>query len=153
MRRQRRRHSTNWTVDMCPEDDTLEGSMVIKDSSNVDLLPLSFCMSKQIQGTYFGTPLTLLLGSGSVATWINKCCLPKGIQGHMVDKVTGSTLTGTFASAEQVCLKDFCLPDFHPRRTLPKLKACAFDADCQCNMIVGCNTLRAFGVQLDFDEG
>ena len=84
------------------EDDALEGSMVVNDSSNVNLLPLSFGISKQIQGTQFGTPLTLLLDSGSTATWINKRCLPKGIQGYMVDKVMGSTLAGTVASTEQV---------------------------------------------------
>ena len=87
-------------------------------------------MSKQIQGTHFGTPLTLFLDSGSTTTWINKICLPKGIQGYTVDKVTGSTLAGTFASTEQVCLEDLSLPDFHPKQTLPKLKACVFHADC-----------------------
>ena len=115
---------------MCPEDDALEGSMVVDDSSNVNLLPLSFGMSKQIQGRHFRTPLTLLLDSGSATTWINKRCLPKGSQGYTVDKVTGSTLAGTFASAEQVCLKDFSLPDFHPKWTLPKLKARIFHAEC-----------------------
>ena len=71
----------------------------------------------------------------------------------MVDKVTGSALAGTFASAEQVCLKDFSLPDFHPKWTPPKLKACAFHADCCHNVIVGLNISQAFGDQLDFDEG
>ena len=36
------------TVDMCLEDDMVEGSMVFDDSSNVDLLPLSFGASRQI---------------------------------------------------------------------------------------------------------
>ena len=115
---------------MHPEDDASKGSTVVNDSPNVNLLPLSFGMSKQIQGTHLGTPLTLLLDSGSATTWINKRCLPKGIQGYTVDKVTGSALAGTFPSAEQVCLKDFSLPDFHPKWTLPKLKACVFHADC-----------------------
>ena len=70
-----------------------------------------------------------------------------------MDKVTGSTLAGTFASTEQVCLEDFSLPDFHPKRTLLKLKACVFHADCRYNKIVGHDVLRAFGVQLDFEEG
>ena len=111
------------TADMHSEDDMIEGSMVVDDSSKVDLLPLSFGISKQIQGTHFGTPLTLLLDSGSTTSWMNKQCLSKGIQPHTVDEVTGSALTGTFASAKQVCLKDFSLLDFHPKRTLPKLKA------------------------------
>ena len=70
-----------------------------------------------------------------------------------MDEVTGSTLSGTFASAEQVCLKDFSLPDFHPERTPPKLKDCTFHADRHCNVIVGCDILWAFGAQLDFDKG
>ena len=118
------------TIDMHPEDDTLEGSTVVDNSPNINLLPLSFGISKQIHGSHFGTPLTLLLNSGSTETWIIKSCLPKGIQGYMVDKVTGSTLAGTFASTDQVCLEDFSLPDFHPKQTLPKLKACIFHADC-----------------------
>ena len=56
------------TVDMHLEDDALESSMVVDDSSNVDLLPLSFGISKQIQGTHSGTPLILLLDSGSTTT-------------------------------------------------------------------------------------
>ena len=46
-------NGTSETVDMHPEDDALEGSMVVDDLSNVNLLPLSFGMSKQIQGTHF----------------------------------------------------------------------------------------------------
>ena len=62
---------------MYPEDDTLEGSTVVNDSSNVDLLPLSFGISKQIQGTHFGTLLTLLLKSGSTITWIKNIVSPR----------------------------------------------------------------------------
>ena len=54
IRHQRKMNSANRTmalqkpIDMCPEDDMMEGSMVVNNSSNVDLLPLSFCISKQI---------------------------------------------------------------------------------------------------------
>ena len=47
----------------------------------------------------------------------------------------------------------FLSPDFHPKRTSPKLKACAFHADCCCDVIVGHDVLCAFGTQLDFEEG
>ena len=57
---------------MCLEDDTMDGSMVVDDSSKVDLLPLSFGISKQVQRTHFRTPLTLLRNSGSTTMWINK---------------------------------------------------------------------------------
>ena len=67
--------------------------------------------------------------------------------------MTGSALAGTFASTEQVCLKDSSSLDFHPKQTPPKLKAHIFHANCCYNMIVGHNVLRAFGVQLDFDKG
>ena len=98
-------------------------------------------------------PLNLLFDSGSATAWTNKQSLPKGIQGHTVDKVTGSTLAGTFMSVEQVCLEDFSLPDFHPELTLPKLKAHVFHADCCHNLIAGHNALQAFGVHMDFEEG
>ena len=70
-----------------------------------------------------------------------------------MDKVTGSTLAGTFASTEQVCLEDFSLLVFHPKQTLPKLKACVFHAECCYNVIVRCNVLCAFRIQLDFKDG
>ena len=102
---------------------------------------------------YHDTPLTLLLNSDSTTTWTNKHCLPKGIQGYTVEKATGSTLTGTFVSTELVCLEDFSLPDFHLKWTSPKLKACPFHVECHYNVIVGCNVLWPFGMQLDFEDG
>ena len=121
VRNQRKKNSasqtngTSETIEMCTEDDTMDGSMVVDDSFKVDLPLLSFSTSKQIQGTHFRKPLTLLLNSDSTATWTNEQCLPKGIQGHMVDEMTGSALAGTFVSTEQVCLEDFSFPDFHPK--------------------------------------
>ena len=67
---------------------------------------------------------------------------PKQFQSCMVDVVTGSTLTGTFASAEQVCLECFSLPNFHPKWTLPKLKAWMLHAEFCCDMIVGHNVFK-----------
>ena len=137
------------------DDESVEPSTVDDGQASEpkpDLLPLSFGVAKQVQGTFFGRPLTLLLDSGSTTTWCNKKCLPKGVQGYSVDKVTGSTLAGTFSSSEQVCLEDFSLPDFHPKRTLPKLKARVFHADCRYDMIIGRDVLRAFGIRLDFED-
>ena len=71
----------------------------------------------------------------------------------MVDKVTGSTLARTFVSTGQVCLEDCSLWDFHPKQTLPKLKAYVFHAECCYDVIVGHNVLWAFGTQLDFEDG
>ena len=65
------------TINMHPEDDMMDGSTVIDDSSKVNFLPLSFDMSKQIQGTHFGTPITLLLDSGSTVTWTTNNVCPK----------------------------------------------------------------------------
>ena len=67
--------------------------------------------------------------------------------------MTGSTLTGTYVSGEHICHEEFSLSDFHPKQTLPKLKAFAFHAEHCCNMIVRCNVLWAFGTQLDFEDG
>lgn len=117
-----------------------------------DLLPLSFGVAKKIQGVRFGTPLTLLLDSGSTTTWISKKCLPPGIQGQTVNKVTGSTLAGDFSSSEEILLEDFVLPDFHSKKFLPKLPARVFHAECRYDMIIGRDVLRVFGLQLDFDS-
>ena len=99
------------------DDGSLGSSAVATEDlkSDVDLLPLSFGIARQIQGTAFGRPLLLLLDSGLTTSWMNKRAMPKGIQGYTVPKNTGSTLAGTFSSTEQVCLEDFSLPDFHPK--------------------------------------
>ena len=67
--------------------------------------------------------MVMLLDSGSTTTWINKKSLPPGIQGHTVEPITGSTLAGTFSSAEQICLEEISLPDFYSKRKLPILRA------------------------------
>ena len=71
----------------------------------------------------------------------------------MVDKATGSMLTGTFVNSEQVCLEDFSLPCHRPKQTLPKLKACNFHAKCHHNMIVSHDISQAFGMQLNVKDG
>ena len=69
-----------------------------------------------------------------------------------MDEVKGSTLTRTFASVEQVFLKDFSPPNFHPKQTSPNLKAHLFHAECCHNVIVHHNVLQAFGTQLYIKE-
>ena len=105
-----------------------------------------------MQGTAYGRPLLLLLDSGCATSRMNKHAMPKNIHGHMVPKATGSTLAGTFTSDEQVCLEDSSLPDFHPKQTLPKFKACVFHAECCYDMIIGLDVLHAFSVKLDFED-
>ena len=106
-------------------DDTSVGDKVAPD-----LLPMSFCVAGRVQGQTFRRPLIALLDSGSTTTWVNKKCLPNGIQGQTVEKIKGSTLAGEFSSSEQVCLQEFALQEFHAKRTLPKLKARVFHTDC-----------------------
>ena len=86
------------TVDTHMEDGLLDNSTVTSEDPkpDVDLLPLLFCIARQIQGIAFGRPLLLLLDSGSVTSWMNKRAMPKGVHGCMVPKTAGSTLAGTF---------------------------------------------------------
>ena len=107
-------------------------------------------MLGKVQGQKFARSLVVLLDSGSTATWINKKCLPVGIQGYSVPQVTGSTLAGTFASSEQVCIEDMILPEHQPKQSLPKAAAKVFHADCRYDMIVGRDILRAFGIDIYF---
>ena len=119
---------------------------------SAELLPITFGSAARIQKQVFGRPLLLLLDSGSTSTWINKKSLPKGIMGKTVNKVSGSTLAGSFTSSEQVDLYDFVLPEFHGKRFLPHVAAQVFHAECRYDMIVGRDILRAFGIKLDFED-
>ena len=141
------------TTDLYADDYSLStDGQVDSKSIGAELLPIALAMVGRLQGQACGRPLTVLLDSGSTNTWYNGKSLPKGIHGYTVDKVTGSTLAGTFSSSEQVCIQDFLLPEFNTKRTLPKLDAKVFHADCRYDMIVGRDVLRAFGIKLDFEE-
>ena len=103
---------------------------------------MTFVVSLKIQGQEFRTPLTCLLDSGATSSWLNAKKLPPGIKGYTVDKVTNSTLAGTFTSTEQVCLDEVALPEFHAKRVLPRMKARVFHSECRCDMIVGLSLIR-----------
>ena len=117
-----------------------------------ELLPLAFVLALQVQGTRFGRPWIALLDSGSTTTWINKKALGKDIQGYTVPKVQGTTLAGSFSSKECVCIEGLSFPEFHPKQKLPKLGANVFHAECCHDVIIGRDTLRAFKIQLNFDD-
>ena len=117
-----------------------------------DLLPITFVVAGRVQGQLFRIPLVGLMDSGSTTTWINKKCLPPGIHGDTVEKITGSTIAGTFESSERVCLQDICLPECSSNKKMPKLSARVIHADCRYDIIVGRDMLRAFGVVLDFED-
>ena len=117
-----------------------------------ELLPIALAVCGRIQGKTCGRPLTVLLDSGSTNTWFNSKARPKGIHGYNVEKVSGTTLAGSFSSSEQLCVHDFVLPEFSSKQKLTKLKANVFNAECRYDMIVGRDVLRAFGIKLDFED-
>ena len=122
------------------------------DYPKPELLPIAFSVAGKIQGNDWGKSLVVLMDSGSTTSWLNRRSLPKGIHGYTIDKVTGTTLAGTFTSSEQVCINDVILPEFNPKQALHKLGAKVFDADCRYDMILGRDVLRAFGIKLDFEH-
>ena len=138
--------------DLYEDDQSLSTVDTRECKPATELLPITFGSTRLIQGQAFGRPLLLLLDSGSTSTWINKQALPKGIMGSTTDKVSGTTLAGSFSSSEQVTMNDLILPEFSSKRSFPTLKAQVFHAPCRYDMIVGRDVLRAFGVKLDFEE-
>ena len=112
------------------EGTTLNAETDSAPQAKAELLPLTFSVASKIQGRPFKKPLVVLLDSGSTTTWINKKSLLPGIQGYTVEKVTGSTLAGTFSSSKQVCLEDVSLPDFYSKQKLPKTSARVFHSEC-----------------------
>ena len=128
-------------------DDTISVT-----TSKQELLPIALAVCGRIQGVPYKRSLLVLFDTGSTSTWMSRKCLPIGISGYTVQDVTGSTLAGTFSSKEQVCINDLILPEFNDKKSLYKLGAKIFDADCRYDMILGRDALRAFKAKFDFDD-
>ena len=61
-------------------------------------------------------------------------------------------LAETFTGREQVCPQEVVLPEHQPKQALHKTDAKVFHAECRCDVIVGRDVLRAFGIKLDFES-
>ena len=117
-----------------------------------DLIPMTFIVPCLIEKAPFGSPLTVLLDSGSISTWINQHCLPHHIHGRTVPTITGSTMAGAFKSTKELVLNEMVLPELCRNTYLPKCPARIFNADCRYDMILGHNALRSLHITLDFDH-
>ena len=117
-----------------------------------DLIPTTFIVPRLIEKVPFGLPLTVLLDSGSMSTWINQRCLPHHIHGRTVPAITGSTMAGTFKSTKELILSNMVLPELRRNTYLPKCPARIFNADCRYDMILGRDTLCYLRITLDFAQ-
>ena len=102
---------------------------------------MTFIVPRLMEKVPFGSPLTVLLDSGSTSTWINHRCLPNDIHGRTVSTITGSTMAGTFKSTKEIVLSDMILPELRQNTYLPKCPARIFNADCRYDMILGRDAL------------
>ena len=85
---------------------------------DIDLIPMTFLTAGVIQRQPLGRNYVCLLDSGSTTSWIRHDVLPKGTVGDKADKMTGSTLAGTFTSSSTVTLENVRLPEFFIKRQL-----------------------------------
>ena len=113
---------------------------------------MTFIVPRLMEKVPFGSPLTVLLDSGSTSTWINHRCLPNNVHGRTVLTITGSTMAGTFKSTKEIVLSDMILPELRQNTYLPKCPARIFNADCRYDMILGRDALRSLHITLDFDQ-
>ncbi len=129
------------------------GQGVADKSENEDKIPLTVAIPRKIQFVPSGVPLLVLFDSGSTITWISQEALPPGASPATVDKLSGTTMAGTFTSNQEVHLEDVSLPEFHPTRHVPNIKARVFNnPSCRYHMIIGRDALRFFGVDISFKE-
>ena len=103
-----------------------------------------------VQNVQFQCPLLVLFDSGSTTSWFNRKTVPTGVHGTIVESITGSTIVGTFNLNQQVHLTNLVLPEFRCNQFIPNLNCHIFMAECRYDMILSCNALRHFGLDLDF---
>ena len=118
-----------------------------------DLIPLTVGVCRVIQFVDSGSPLLILLDSGSSTTWFNQRTLPKGANPATVDSLSGTTMVGTFTSNQEISIEGFTLPEFDATKFLPHFKARVFNNDsCRYHAIVGRDVLRLLEADMSFKE-
>ena len=118
-----------------------------------DLMPLTVATCRVIQFVHSNVPLLVLLDSGSSITWISQSALPPGANPATVDRMKGTTMAGTFESNQETHLEDVTLPEFHPTRYIPNMKARVFNNEsCRYHMIIGRDNLRKLGADISFSD-
>ena len=74
--------------------------MTTKSDPTLDNVPMTFLVIMSIQGVPFSHPLLILLDSGSTLSWFNIHALPKNISSTSVNKITRTTMAGSFSSKQ-----------------------------------------------------
>ena len=115
-------------------------------------VPMSFLASESMESIPSNKPYTVLFDSGSMSTWISHCCLPPDLTPRDAPPITGTTLAGPFTSNAIVHLFGVRLPKLRCNVSLTELKARVFDNDCRYDIIMGCDALQVFCLQLDFEK-
>ena len=123
------------------------------ETRRIDHIPMSFATARTLQNHDLTEPLMVLFDPGSTNSWLNVSKVPKGVNGQLVEEVTGNTMAGSFTSKLAVTLKDVCFPEFHHDRLIDSLQARVFHSPCRYDLIVGRLDLKyLMGMKIDFDE-
>ena len=111
-------------------------------STTIDAVPLTFLTCSRAQGIPFNRPLSILLDSGSTASWVNRNTLPSSISPTTVTSLQGTTMAGNFQSNQQLTLTSVALPT---------LNLHVFNSSCRYDIILGRDALALFAITIDFD--
>jgi hypothetical protein len=65
---------------------------------------------------------------------------------------TSMTIAGQFNSNKTVELTNLCFPEYYRTRYFSSYKARVFETSCCYDMIIGCDTLQAMGLIVDFKD-
>ena len=121
------------------------------DNLSKHLRPVSLIEIKEMQRTTVRLePLKVLFDSGADRTFINRRCLPKGINSSRHKTTAFNTINGVQNIQQCIQFSQFKLPEFSPSRTVnANFKALVFDQkDGPYDVIFGLDALCLLGIDI-----
>ena len=137
---------TATTYERGSSDNTVIGN------PKLDAIPMTVLISSRINGIVSKRPLKVLLDSGSTSNFVYPDCLPKACKTKKLqDAVEVTLLKGTASVDQCVDLQDVVLSEFSHTKHIDSVPCYVAPGSSNYDVIIGRRTLRALGIQLDFD--
>ena len=112
-----------------------------------DLVPSTLLIARTMQGCTSMRLLRVLFDSGGTVTMVNRRCLPKGCNPHVLDKaITSNTISGTMKTKCVVKLEGIVLPEFDRNKKIDEQMALVFDGPSKYDLILGRDFLQKIGL-------
>ena len=119
-----------------------------------DIASVCIVKTKYVGGIRLDRHLVCLLDTGSTSIMIQQWCLPPGLTPMISNqKITTTTINGTFDTSLSANLSNTSLPKFVNGQTVDRVKARLFDSPpCRYDIIFGRNFIRKAKVKFCFQH-